>query len=74
MGRACFLAGVHARSRPLALASFTHGCELGDGESCRAGLELDPARTDLREHACAAGYRWGCTERAASGRSTRSGS
>ena len=28
------------------------------GESCRAGLELEPARTDLLEAACAARYRW----------------
>lgn len=69
IGRACFMAGEHARTRgdgdpmnlqQLALASFAHGCQLGDGESCRAGLELDPARTDLLEAGCAARYRWAC--------------
>ena len=79
IGRACFLAGAHARTRiradvidkpspesttarDLALASFSHGCELRDGESCRAGLELDPTRIDLVEAACAARYSWACTQ------------
>lgn len=70
VGRACFMAGAHARTRAgadptsgrqLALASFTQGCELGDGDSCRAGVELDPMRIDLVETACAAHYPWACT-------------
>jgi hypothetical protein len=48
-------------ARQLALASFTHGCALRDGESCRAGLDLDPTRIDLVETACAAHYGWACT-------------
>jgi len=77
VARACFMAGTHARARvstdvidprspesasQLALASFSHGCELRDGDSCRAGWEIDPTRTDLLETACAAHYRWACTE------------
>ena len=61
IGRACFLAGAHAQTRDLALASFSHGCELRDGESCRAGLDLAPTRSDLVETACAAHYGWACT-------------
>jgi hypothetical protein len=49
-------------ARELALASFTHGCSLGNGDSCRAGLELDPARSDLLESACAARYQWACAK------------
>jgi hypothetical protein len=48
-------------ARQLALASFTHGCALRDGESCRAGFELDPTRVDLLETACAEHYRCACT-------------
>jgi hypothetical protein len=55
VGRACYLAGAHERAherRDLALASFEHGCELRDGESCYAGFELDGARIDLLQGAC----------------------
>jgi hypothetical protein len=77
VGRACFMAGTHARSRidtnasgrgldtpsarELAIASFAHGCELRDGDSCRAGLELEPDRLELLEDACAAHHREACT-------------
>jgi len=73
VGRACFVVGAHARTRisdprsaesaaarELALASFTHGCELGDSDSCHAGLELDPTRVDLVKTACAAEQGWAC--------------
>ena len=60
VAHACFFAGEHEPAGELKLASYDHGCALGDPEACLAGWHMDHGRRDLLEAACHDHFRDSC--------------